>query len=64
MKSPVSTCLRDERLAAPSRPAVPQGLSPDENSPGDCFRLAKGRALATGAACKAGATCPAREGLQ
>jgi len=57
------TRLRDERRAAPSRPAVPSGLSPDENSPGDCFRLAKGQALAPGAACKAGAPSPAREGL-
>jgi hypothetical protein len=56
--------LRDERRAAPSRPAVPSGLSPDENSPVDWFRLAKGRALAPGAACKAGAPYPAREGRQ
>ena len=55
--------LRAVRRAAPRRPAVPSGLSPDENSPGDCFRLAKGQALAPGAACKAGAPYPAREGL-
>ena len=64
MKSPVSTCPRDERRAAPGRPAVPQGLSLDENSPGDRLRLEKGRAFAIGAACKDGATSPAREGLQ
>ncbi len=55
---------RAVRRAAPRRPAVPSGLSPDENSPGDCFRLAKGRALAPGAACKAGAPHSVREGLQ
>jgi len=48
----------------PSRPAVPAGLSPDENSPVDCFRLAKGRASVPGASCKDGATYPSREGLQ
>jgi len=55
---------RDGRRAAPSQPAVPSGLSPDEISPEDCFRVAKGRALALGAACEAGATYPSREGLQ
>jgi len=60
----VPTYSREERRAAPSRPAVPSGLSPDEGSPGDCLRLEKGRALATGAACKAGAPYSAREGRQ
>jgi len=54
---------RAVRRAAPRRPAAPSGLSPDEDSPGDCLRLAKGRALATGAACKDGAPYSAREGL-
>jgi hypothetical protein len=58
------TRARAVRRAVPRRPAAPSGLSPDESSPGDCFRLAKGRELATGAACKAGATYPAREGFR
>jgi len=61
MRHPVSTRLRTERRAAPRRPAVPSEPSPDENSPGECSRLAKGRALA---ACMAGAPHPAREGLR
>ena len=64
MRHAVSTRLRDERRAAPSRPAVPAGLSPDENSPVDCFRLAKGRASVPGASCKDGATYSSREGHQ